>query len=995
MTERWSALAAPRAAIVAAVLAVAGTLMAASALTSSRANRVPAPQSSLAQLPAAARGAVSATLGAELPAYHLLSGPHGALSARNPAQRLSARFTRAGAEVRAGAIVVRIAPLAAATPRRTGPSGLAYDDGAVSEWYANGPLGVEQGFTVARPAGLPNDAHALTLAVALTSNAQIALSRGGRALTLRRGGAAPLSYGDLFARDARGRALPVWLTLRAGALQLHVDTRGAAYPLRIDPLLGYHEALVGGEEEIDEQKIVEHKGETEEATVAHGELGYSVALSADGNTALVGAPDDAHFTGAAWVFVRRGGEWVQQGPKLTAAEPAEGEPCRELSEEGGGCAFGRSVALSADGDTAMIGAPRQSEPCPGEPASECRFRGAVWVFTRSGTTWTAQGALTGGAEETPEGRFGRSVALSADGSTAIVGAPADRAGAGAVWAFARSGSTWSQLGSKIAAAEELGEAHFGGAVAVSGDGRTALVGGPVDGDYAGAAWLLTRTGESWSQQRLTGAEESGEARFGAAVALSADGSTALVGGRRDDHGEGAAWVFANAGGGWTQQGPKLTGGAEQPAEDEADFGASVALSGDGSTALVGAPHDDHGRGAAWLFTRAGASWSRAAPKLTSAKAGRGSFGTSVALRADALTAIVGAPTESATEPLAEGESPPYPGAGAAWPFSDPSLLPAVTGVAPSAGPLAGGSAVTISGERLADVQGVYFGGVPAQSFSVAGGVLTALTPKGKAPGDACVEVRTAEGISPSNPCPAEAEFAYLPVPAIASLTPSSGPTSGGTDVTIIGSGFTAGSEVAFGGHAATAVHYVNEDTLEALTPSAPEGEVNVVVTTAGGASAPARYLFAPPSSPPGAGAKGPAVLGFGPVADTSAGCRPALASRTIYVPGGHVARVKLRWQGVGTCRGKLRLTVRLKAKAGRRTVTVTKTLATAAWAVRAGIPRTVSVKLNQLGSALLKASRGPLEVSLTMLASHGKAILVPARRVRLVRRPATPLRHGR
>ncbi len=137
------------------------------------------------------------------------------------------------------------------------------------------------------------------------------------------------------------------------------------------------------------------------------EAGTSVALSADGNTALIGGiGDEPHgkpMEGAAWVFTRSGSTWTQQGPKLTGGgEQGEGQ-------------FGISVALSADGNTALIGGIND------ETAS--KQVGAAWIFTRSGSTWTQQGPkLTGGSEEGTNGRFGKSVALSADGNTALVGA---------------------------------------------------------------------------------------------------------------------------------------------------------------------------------------------------------------------------------------------------------------------------------------------------------------------------------------------------------------------------------------------------------------------------------------------------------------------------------------------------------------------------------------------------------------------------------------------
>jgi hypothetical protein len=333
----------------------------------------------------------------------------------------------------------------------------------------------------------------------------------------------------------------------------------------------------------------------------------------------------------------------QQGTKLTGGE-----------EESGAGRFGRSVALSADGSTALVGAPRDS----GEA-------GAVWVFTRTGSTWTRQAKLTGGAEESGAGRFGRSVALSTDGNTALIGAP--NGGGGAAWVFTRSSSTWTQQ-AKLTGAGESGNGWFGQSVALSGNGDTALVGGYVDHSDTGAAWVFERSGAgagSWEQQgaKLTGgAEESDEGEFGWSVALSTEGDTALIGGRKDDGGIGAAWVFTRTGSGggasWAQQGAKLTGGEES---GEGEFGQSVALSAEGGTALVGGFHDDSGDGAAWVFTRSGsgggASWAQQGAKLTGAgEAGRGYFGDAVALTPDGGTALIGG--------VKDGEQ-----SGAAWQFA--------------------------------------------------------------------------------------------------------------------------------------------------------------------------------------------------------------------------------------------------------------------------------------------------------------------------------------
>jgi hypothetical protein len=141
------------------------------------------------------------------------------------------------------------------------------------------------------------------------------------------------------------------------------------------------------------------------------------------------------------------------------------------------------------------------------------------------------------------------VALSSDASTALIGGPLDSGTAGAAWVFTRSGSTWTQQQRLTAAAgTETGTGAFGWNVALSSDGRTALIGGPYDSGHVGAAWVFTRSGASWTQQQPLAAApgtETGAGGFGTSVALSSDARTALIAGPYDNGDVGAAWVFTN------------------------------------------------------------------------------------------------------------------------------------------------------------------------------------------------------------------------------------------------------------------------------------------------------------------------------------------------------------------------------------------------------------------------------------------------------------------
>ena len=291
-------------------------------------------------------------------------------------------------------------------------------------------------------------------------------------------------------------------------------------------------------------------------------------------------------TGAAWVFTRSGGVWTQQGSKLVGTGAV------------GNAGQGVSVALSADGNTAIVGGPDDNSDT-----------GAAWVFTRSGTVWTQQGNKLVGTGAVGTAGQGISVALSADGNTAIVGGLADNTITGAAWVYTRSGGVWTQQGSKLVGTGAVGTAGQGVSVALSADGNTAIVGGRGDNSHTGAAWVFTRSGTVWTQQgsKLVGTGAVGTAGQGISVALSADGNTAIVGGVEDNSDTGAAWVFTRSGTVWTQQGNKLVGTG---AVGTAGQGHSVALSADGDTAIVGGLADNRMTGAAWVHTRSGGVWTQ-------------------------------------------------------------------------------------------------------------------------------------------------------------------------------------------------------------------------------------------------------------------------------------------------------------------------------------------------------------------------------------------------
>ena len=349
--------------------------------------------------------------------------------------------------------------------------------------------------------------------------------------------------------------------------------------------------------------------------------GASVAISGDGNTAIVGGWVDSNETGAAWVYTRSGDVWSQQGSKLVGTD-AVGSARQAIS-----------VAISADGNTAIVGGIFDSSSA-----------GAAWVFARSGGVWSQQGSKLVGSGSAGHAGLGASVALAADGNTAIIGGDFDDNHTGAGWVFTRSGGVWSQQGSKLVGTGAVGRAEQGAAVSVSGDGNTAILGGYADSGDVGAAWVFIRSGGVWSQQgsKLVGTGAAGIARQGVSVSVSSDGNTTVVGGYLDSNFTGAAWVFTRSGGVWSQQGSKLAGSDAERGDFGVIQGYSVAVSGDGNTAILGGYLDSNFTGAAWMFTRSGGVWSQLGNKLVgTGAAGKAEQGVSVALSADGNTAIVG------------------------------------------------------------------------------------------------------------------------------------------------------------------------------------------------------------------------------------------------------------------------------------------------------------------------------------------------------------------
>ncbi|HEX8338701.1 MAG TPA: Calx-beta domain-containing protein, partial [Pyrinomonadaceae bacterium] len=364
---------------------------------------------------------------------------------------------------------------------------------------------------------------------------------------------------------------------------------------------------------------------------AQDSLGFSVAVS--GDTAVVGAPADAvganSRQGSAYVYVRNGSTWTQQ-QKLTASDGVANDE------------FGYAVAIA--GDTIFVG--RHFT----QAGNNARTRGAVYVFTRTGSTWTQSGTLLTPSDAADGDLFGASLAV--DAGTLVVGALQKNNGStffqGAAYVFTGSGAAWTQQ-AKLLAGDGGFANFFGFSVAVSGDtvvvGATGQAGVSADGGR-GAAYVFTRGGTAWAQQqKLLASDGAAGDAFGFSVGVSGD--TAVVGARLDTvgavGGQGSAYVFARSGVNWTEQ--QHLFGVEATQRNDT-FGASVAVRGD--VIAVGAPAHEFqpgvaNHGAVYLFARSGSTWTRQ-QKLLHSDFAPDALGSSVAF--DGASVVAGAPAKN-------------------------------------------------------------------------------------------------------------------------------------------------------------------------------------------------------------------------------------------------------------------------------------------------------------------------------------------------------------
>ncbi|HEY5921433.1 MAG TPA: hypothetical protein VIV11_07170 [Kofleriaceae bacterium] len=437
-------------------------------------------------------------------------------------------------------------------------------------------------------------------------------------------------------------------------------------------------------------------------TETFDDFGYALAVSADGTTLAVGAPQEdsgaatingneadnnVSANGAVYIFVRSDTTWTQQAYLKT-------------NNPGANDFFGAALALSADGNTLVataIGEDGSATNVGGVPDDDALDAGAAYVFARIATTWTQQAYLKA-SNSNPGDRFGIAAAISASGDVIAIGADFEASNAtgvngnqmdnsaatsGAVYTFTRSGTTWSPNAYLKASNTNAGDA-FGEAVALSADGSTLVVGAPSEdssslsyGDQmsngtmeAGAAYVFTFAG-TWSQQAYLKSTfpEFGDF-FAKSIAVSADGNVLLASGPGEDMiiaNSGAAYLLTRAGTTWSHaQRLKASN-----AGDNDQFAADLALANDGNTVVIGAPLEDSsavglggnqlddGRmdsGACYAFARSGTAWSQLAYGKALAPTTGDQMGYAMAVSGNGAVIAVAMPNEDSAARGIDGDA---------------------------------------------------------------------------------------------------------------------------------------------------------------------------------------------------------------------------------------------------------------------------------------------------------------------------------------------------
>jgi hypothetical protein len=350
-----------------------------------------------------------------------------------------------------------------------------------------------------------------------------------------------------------------------------------------------------------------------------GLQGTDLALSADGTTLAIGSRTTSdEDTGAVWIYVQSNGTWTQQ-------------QCITPSDELGAGGFGAAVSLSATGNLLAVGGPLDN------PSSHSdRGVGAVWLYQRSGNTWTEQQKIIP-TDAIGNAIFGRTVSLSPDGTLLATGGTFDNDNIGAVWIYSQNSGIWTEQ-QKISGESSL---NFGFNVVLQTNSLLAVSAPayvPQNSTMPGTVWLFEESNGQWNEVIALKGPVGEE--FGVGLAMSND--TLVVGSPLHKNGTGEVKIYSRSGNIWSET-QKLHGHNE---DNPAQFGYSTAISQDSSTIAVGEPSDNSNAGSTWIFKKIGTAW-KELQKISSSTP-NGLMGLAVALSSDGSLLAIGQPYTNST-----------------------------------------------------------------------------------------------------------------------------------------------------------------------------------------------------------------------------------------------------------------------------------------------------------------------------------------------------------
>ncbi|MGB6845256.1 MAG: hypothetical protein WBE09_10190 [Candidatus Acidiferrales bacterium] len=555
----------------------------------------PEQTSGVHQIPGALVPVISATLGSH-DAHYSARNFGSRFDTENPANHMTASFSTEGVDLQRhhahwGMKLVgygydgNVMRSAGAAPHAVA-NRVEYSRAGLTEWYVNGPLGLEQSFLIAQaPWSATSNHYKLTLDFLLTGKWKNSKDTPSQALTLQdESGRPALRYGGLIARDAYGRELPSWLEMRKQGMRVQVDAQGAKFPVTIDPT--YSEIAQLSESSAPAKRL----------------LGISAAISDDGTVVVAGGCGydlglglcSTNFDGAAYVFVEPTTGWTtatQATAVLTASDPSSAQT---------GDGFGNAVAISGDGKTIVVSAP-EHECQVINTMTQCM--GELYAFSAtSEDSWTTsdQSAKLMASDGAIGDFFSSSISIDKAGDTIVARQSSPNTGLGHVNVYVRPGSVWADANetTQLEPSDVATFDNFGVGLGISADGKTVAAGSFGARSFEGEGYIFLEPTASggWASAsepvvesaKLLNSDANTKGGFGFAAAVDSAGDTAVIGAAFETDNAGEAYVFVRPTNGWSSSTPLNETTQLKPTVSAGSaFGQQAAISDDGSVILVG------------------------------------------------------------------------------------------------------------------------------------------------------------------------------------------------------------------------------------------------------------------------------------------------------------------------------------------------------------------------------------------------------------------------